>query len=243
MCAIICWRGYMDNLLLRGMIREAAPWGPHAFGYVGIETSNNIYTFKKAIHPNIALKSHEHRIKRLSKCRIGIVHTRKRTTGLSDSDSHAHPFSYENITYVHNGKIKNWEDLGNGPQHHIEVDSQCLGPMIKRKSTREAIGTVGLAWVDGVNLFVYRRGKPLFPVRIKWNFGASTVVCVTHLDNLFELADQHLAEINDMTILDMSQGSAYSLLNDCTRSMWSDIEPYIRFDEPQPIALQNYSGG
>lgn len=164
MCAIIGWAGTIKNVLLRQLFQNAAPFGPHAVGLAYAEPGNDTPSvFKRAVHPSAFLRNCNHRIERAANFKLGFGHVRYATHG-ANTDRNAHPFTHGNIVYAHNGMISNYLSLQLG----IEVDSECLGPLISEKSLQRAVGSVGLVWFDGAEMFIYRKNQ--FLMAATWRF-------------------------------------------------------------------------
>jgi len=158
MCAIVTWAGKITNGVLRDLYRNASPCGPHSVGLVYLDTEKQrLNVFKKAISPFEFLRNCNHRIERAAQFTKGIGHVRWATHG-AVVDRNAHPFFQNEIVYVHNGIIYNYKQLS---EKHLEVDSQCLGPLIEQHEIYRALGSMGLAWFDKGEIYVYRRSQSL----------------------------------------------------------------------------------
>lgn len=235
MCAIVAWIGRMDYDIVRNTVEDGAPWGPEATG-LAYNNRHGTKVIKKPIHPLAFLKSHSRELTLAIKSGSGIIHVRKGTTG-RNSEACAHPFQFKDITYVHNGRVENYSQLMPG----AVVDSECLGELIHNRNIRAARGTVGLAWFDRhEQLYVYRCGKTLFPIKINWTDGGSSIIVVTHLSMLNVGEDDR---INTMEVLEMHQGVVYRVSEDGVESVYEEFEPFHSFAEPQPIDLKTYRGG
>jgi hypothetical protein len=160
MCAIIGWKGTVNNALVRSMVRLAEDSGPMSTGLMAVN-GPTVEWWKRAVSASYALRNHNHIISRLSEGQMGVGHTRYATHG-AINDTNAHPFQFgEGLFFVHNGVISNYRQI----TPHAVVDSECLGPLIVDRNIGRADGSVGTAWFEVVDntwkMFIYRHWQSL----------------------------------------------------------------------------------
>lgn len=165
MCAIIGWIGenMMTPSFLKKFLMNAESSGPMSTGLIS-SSGPDIEVWKRAVSASYAVRNHNHRIDKMAKSTMGIGHTRYATHG-AVIDQNAHPFTYENVHFVHNGVIPNYREI-----LHCVVDSECLGPLIKERNIARARGSVGLAWMELINgvwkMFVYKHSQTLTACKV-----------------------------------------------------------------------------
>lgn len=99
----------------------------------------------------------------LLKSTLTLGHTRLATTGDISKDN-AHPFTYGNITGVHNGVIQNYQDI----YKKAKVDSQAIFYLLNKnknnyyKTLKQIKGSMAIAWTNADNtLYLMRHNNPL----------------------------------------------------------------------------------
>ena len=237
MCAIITWcqehgSGSVDADLLRALYRLAVPYGHHATGLVYKE-GNDLRMFKRAVHPEYFIHNSGKRIARAVEADKGIGHVRWATHG-AKNDQNAHPFIHYTadglpIVYVHNGVISNYLSITPG----VEVDSECLGVLIEGHDLARANGSVGAAWFEGPELYVYRhdQGLQAFTFYPKDKAPFTLVVSRTSM-----LETAQLNKIKHVEETALEQGHAYRVLPEGLEEAWkNDIKP--------PARSGHYRGG
>jgi len=216
MCAILTWAGKPTAQILRDMYRNAAQWGPHSVG-LSYYAGNHLKVFKRAITPEVFLHNCYRRLDTAAESQLGMGHVRWATHG-HVVDRNAHPFFHDGIVFVHNGVIGNYHEFGN-----YEVDSQCLGPMIRKQDTSPAFGSVGLAWFDmnDKQLYVYRRGQSLRAFTFTTLNGPLTLVVsrggVVNSNGL-------RLPVRETTL---EEGTAYRVDPEGLTQVWSDRKPTV----------------
>ena len=124
--------------------------GPDSTGVFGIDSEGDIdfikgntngWTFTQSLnYKNWAERMH-------SSYRFAIGHNRAATKGAVTPDN-AHPFKEEHIVLVHNGTIRNQEDLNKAS----EVDSHAIAVALSKDAAKEALGQIdgayALVWYD-----------------------------------------------------------------------------------------------
>lgn len=100
--------------------------------------------------------------------REGIFHTRGASVG-AVTQKNAHPFVVEHdgrrVIGIHNGGVRNWEELNRRYDRHCEVDSEHIfHHLAERKNLRELYGAGTIIWYD-----IYDGRQTMHLAR--WNFG------------------------------------------------------------------------
>jgi predicted glutamine amidotransferase len=147
--------------MLREMFINASPSGPDAVGVAWVDEKDTFQIWKKAMSPENFCKHRRDVLVRASLGKRGLGHVRWRTHG-ANIDENAHPFRYKNVTFIHNGIISNYESIANSfGLNRIEVDSECLGPLIEEQDLTRTIGSCGVVWFDRRHFVIDPGTSPL----------------------------------------------------------------------------------
>jgi glutamine phosphoribosylpyrophosphate amidotransferase len=220
MCAILGYSGKVEASWLRQLFRRAAAYGPHAVGLAYLDAPSHVKVFKRAIHPDYFLRNCNHRLERAARFQLGLGHTRYGTVGDVKSDDNAHPFTDHGLIYAHNGCISNYRQL----RHDAVVDSQCLGPLIKRRCPGLADGSIGLIWLENSQLYVYRRHQGLCAFKIHYHDGDSTVLIASRRGIVTTCP--LMLDIDFAEELPIHEGIAYRVDHDKLVAVWTDNKTY-----------------
>ena len=153
------------NNILRGLALAMEKRGIDSTGIAGVNR-NEVSLFKKALpaHEFINTKGFVEVLEQNNKIVIG--HTRLATVG-EVSNRNAHPFTFGNITGVHNGHVSNYLTVGH---EDIEVDSEAIFYLLNKynndytKAFSELTGGFALAWFDKrkpTELHLVSKGNPI----------------------------------------------------------------------------------
>lgn len=154
--------------------------GTHSTGLFAVNAAaptdgyGRVLVYKKDVagYDFIQLKQADRIISNMGDYKFFVGHHRHATYG-SISPKNAHPFTYDNITLVHNGSLTHLYDLSD--QHsRFDVDSEVLTYAIATKGYEEVFkklkGAAAVVWYDSNTdeLFLYRnKERPLFFAKIK----------------------------------------------------------------------------
>lgn len=199
MCGILAGSGIIDPKIISALGCLNAERGTDSSGIAWYE-GDRIWFRKMASHPSTAFTIElAESIVRAVKSGVIIGHTRAATTG-AVNDENAHPFTMDGYAFAHNGVIQNHKEFGT-----YKVDSQALIHGIKDKDFSKYVGSVALVWLDGLTLYAYRKGNPLFRGVTK---GGGTYLASSneHLkavgcEKIRPLAEGHLYEIKEGKIV------------------------------------------
>jgi len=155
MCGICCSAGSsinIDKFKLLLLLNKSR--GEHATGI-----TDGINIFKKAIPADKFIIEYKEGFEKLKVNSTSIIigHTRKSTDySTSSKDECAHPFHYDNIIGVHNGRIFNSEDIEEEFNVKLDVDSEAIFYLLSKKDLEETIeqrlnrlkGKYAVAWYN-----------------------------------------------------------------------------------------------
>lgn len=155
MCGICCSAGEninIDKFKLLLLLNKSR--GEHATG-----VTDGINIFKKAISADKFIIEYREGFEKLkvNSTSLLIGHTRKSTDYTTSSkDECAHPFHYDNIIGVHNGRIFNSDDIAKEFDTKFDVDSEAIFYLLSKKDIEETVeqrlnrlkGKYAIAWYD-----------------------------------------------------------------------------------------------
>ncbi len=184
MCGIVGMAGNLNqacNTVLRNMVLFDTTRGFDATGLALIGMNENEPTVLKnsgLLNSLVEVDEEEKwidkknlKVKRILKMAIG--HNRAATMGSLEADN-AHPFTFGNITGVHNGTLRNWDNLANIEGN--DLDSRALIYSISEKGIewtwKNFNGAAAVVWWDNSDNslnFIRNSERPLFYVRNEAN--------------------------------------------------------------------------
>lgn len=237
MCAIIGWNGKISASILTQMIKNAAPWGPHATGLAYVEGTGadaKTVIFKKPVRPDDFVDEFRDEVAKAAEATQGIAHVRHRTHG-PNTERNAHPFSYEGIHFIHNGIISNYRAF----TPDAEVDSECLGPLIQNRNITPARGSCGVAWIENNKVYVYRRNQCLGFIKMKSpvNKKPLTVVVTSSRIAMLKAFEKHWIEQGEL-----EEGVAFHITPSGLSREWDD-QDYASPDEEREEIWTGFNVG
>lgn len=165
----------MTQAFVTGTLR-----GTHSTGLFAVDAERkgeyplNVTVYKKDVagYDFIQLKYTDRILSNIDDFKFFIGHHRQATYG-SIVSKNAHPFTYDNITLVHNGSLTHLYDLVD-QSHRFDVDSEALTYAIATQGYEAVFkklkGAAAVVWYDSKTdeLFMYRnKERPLFFAKIK----------------------------------------------------------------------------
>lgn len=199
MCAIVSWAGKLPPRLLQNLLVEAECRGKDGTGIafrdndkkelVLYKTDDRARTFAREQKTHLREAKLSHR---------GIMHTRRASIGMPIDGKNAHPFTYLNYMFAHNGSVKMWREFRDHEiiqtEAELEIcdpddvqlrvtlekkidyltnartDSMVLGPLINRRDLSEVKGSFGLTWLHGDKAYAMYSRQDLVGFKCNWEY-------------------------------------------------------------------------